>query len=76
MRWLGTNGTPCFYQRVPMVAMEELFPWAMLIYFVLFGATVWLAVRRSWWVAAGPVLALVIVFGGLLLGGHIYGWTA
>lgn len=65
-----------FYLLVPMVAPEELFPWAILIYSVLVGATVWLAARRSWWVVAGPVLALVIVFGGLSLGEHLYGWTA
>lgn len=35
-----------------------------------------LADRRTWWVAAGPVLAITFLIGGLWVGDYFLGWTA
>lgn len=62
-------------------ALALLVPgWAIAVgqslYVVLLVATLWLAVRRSYWAAAGPVLAVTIWFVGLWAGETLLGWTA
>lgn len=65
-----------FYFSVGMLVPEYAVPVAWLIWIVLFLGTLWLAVRRSWWAAAGPTLAVMIWVGGLLAGEVFLGWTA
>ncbi len=65
-----------FYAGTGLLVPEYIVPVAVLIYLLLLAGTVWLAVRRHWWAAAGPVLAVIIWFGGLWAGEVYFGWTA
>ena len=47
-----------------------------VLWFLLAGVLVRLAVRRSWWTAAVPVLAAVLFVVTLVIGGQVLGWTA
>ena len=47
-----------------------------VLWFLLAGVLVQLAVRRSWWTAAVPVLAAVLFVVTLVVGGQALEWTA
>lgn len=64
------------YQALVVLVSEEVMVAGQVSYLVLLAGTVWLVIRRSWWAAAGPVLAVALWFGGLSAGEHFLGWTA
>jgi hypothetical protein len=44
--------------------------------YYLAGGLVWLALRRSWWTAAVPVVAAVVLVLTVVVGEQSFGWTA
>lgn len=65
-----------FYFGIGLLAPEELVPVAMVAYLLMLVGTAWLAIRQSWWAAAGPVLAVSLWYGVLSVGEYFFGWTA
>jgi hypothetical protein len=57
-----------------VIPAAVLYPlWAL--WFVLAGVLVWLALRRSWWTAAAPVIAAVVLVLTVVVGEQSFGWT-
>ncbi len=65
-----------FYTVLGLLVPEWAVPLGWAIYLGLLLVTIRLALRRSWWAAAGPVLALTTWFVGLTVGEQVLGWTA
>lgn len=65
-----------FYLAVGLVVPASAAAVANIVYLMLLGWTIWQARRRSFWAAAGPVIAVTFWFGGLLATEYLFGWTA
>ncbi len=66
---------------VPMFTLGLVAPgWAILVFYLIWGVLLFAGGRllrtRPWLVVAAPLILIAIVFGTLILGDVLLGWTA